>query len=424
MTDKIGIIADDFTGASDIASFLNLAGAKTILVNGIPENSNYDYSAYDAIVIALKIRSINPENAVNYTKKVYKFLVNNKFNTVYFKYASTFDSTKVGNIGPVSDYLLETIEQKYSVIVPSFPENKRTVKDGLLYVDGKKIENTHMKNHPINPMTESKLSRLMESQSSYKAYNLSIDEIDYYLNHKEEFKDYISKLSNSHKHFYLIPDYYKNIHGKSISELFSELNFYTGASVFGGWVYQNKNNSYQNEYPLLSQAKSDDIHLLEQGIILAGSLSKATGKQIEKFKEDGYPFFEIKNKKIYNNFKAELKNIKKFIQKNKDTPILIYSEREKFDKPIADLLEDLISEAALFALKHNLKNILTAGGETSGAVVKKLDFNNFEIGESISPGVPILKPIAAEVNLVLKSGNFGEENFFVRALHIMEEDQD
>ncbi|MDN6842465.1 MAG: four-carbon acid sugar kinase family protein, partial [Staphylococcus equorum] len=176
MNEKIGIIADDFTGASDIASFMNLAGANSILINEIPLNYNYNYSSYDVIVIALKTRSINVKEAINYTRAAYKFLLENGVENIYFKYASTFDSTKDGNIGPVSDYLLETMEQKYSLIVPSFPDNNRIVKKGILYVDGKKIEDTHMRNHPINPMEESSLIKLMENQSAYKSYNLSIDD--------------------------------------------------------------------------------------------------------------------------------------------------------------------------------------------------------------------------------------------------------
>lgn len=140
MNEKIGIIADDFTGASDIASFMNLAGAKSILVNKIPQSTYYNYSSYNVIVIALKTRSINVKEAVNYTKEAYKFLLENGIRNIYFKYASTFDSTTGGNIGPVSDYLLEVMNQKYTLMVPSFPDNNRIVKNGILYVDGKKLK--------------------------------------------------------------------------------------------------------------------------------------------------------------------------------------------------------------------------------------------------------------------------------------------
>lgn len=423
MNEKIGIIADDFTGASDIASFMNLAGANSILINEIPLNYNYNYSSYDVIVIALKTRSINVKEAINYTRAAYKFLLENGVENIYFKYASTFDSTKDGNIGPVSDYLLETMEQKYSLIVPSFPDNNRIVKEGILYVDGKKIEDTHMRNHPINPMEESNLIKLMENQSAYKSYNLSIDDIKYYLKDKKEFKNYILKLSEKHKYFYIIPDYYENSHGKLIAELFSELNFYTGASIFGGWVYQIKGNVFQNNYPTLSQSLSKDKYVLKNGIILVGSLSKATQTQIESFKKHNYPTYKIQNKKIYENYTDELEEIKRFIEKNKASPMLVYNEKEKFHIPIGKQLETVISEIGLFALDNEINNIVVAGGETSGAVVKKIGANNFKIGESISPGVPILKPVEAdkEIKLVLKSGNFGDEEFFTKALHIMGE---
>ncbi|WP_080872688.1 four-carbon acid sugar kinase family protein [Oceanobacillus timonensis] len=423
MNEKIGIIADDFTGASDIASFMNLAGANSILINEIPLNSHYDYSSYDVIVIALKTRSVNVKDAINYTKAAYEFLIENDIKNIYFKYASTFDSTNDGNIGPVSDYLLETINQKYSLIIPSFPGNNRIVKDGILYVDGKKIEDTHMRNHPINPMKESNLIKLMENQSAYKAYHLSIDDIKYYIRDKKEFKNYILELSKKHKHFYIIPDYFENSHGKLIADLFSNLNFYTGASVFGGWLYQIKNNKSQNKYPSISQSLLEGTQTPTNGIILAGSLSKATRMQIENFKKYNYPSYEIQNKKIYENHINELENIKRFIRKNKTSPMLIYNEREKFHVPINNLLETVISEIGMFALDNEINNVVVAGGETSGAVVKKIGSNNFKIGQSISQGVPILKPLDKdrEIKLVLKSGNFGEEDFFVKALYIMGE---
>lgn len=280
-----------------------------------------------------------------------------------------------------------------------------------------------MRNHPINPMKESNLVKLLEPQSAYKAYNLSVDDIKYYLKNPKEFENYILELSEKNKHFYLIPDYFENNHGKLIAELFSHLNFYAGASVFGGWLYQVKNGIFQNMYPSLFQTLLDVNYTLTNGIVLVGSLSKATRIQIENFKNYNYPSYEIRNKEIYEHYEEEIDNIKRFIKKNKATPVLIYNEGEKFHVNIGKLLETAISEIGIFALNNGINNLVVAGGETSGAVVKKLKSNDFMIGKSISLGVPILQSIEGnkKINLVLKSGNFGEKDFFVKALHIMEE---
>lgn len=423
MAVKFGIIADDFTGASDIASFLNLSGAKTILVNEIPENNSFDYSSYDAIVIALKSRSIDKKDAIQYTERSYELFKSNKVENVYFKYASTFDSTTDGNIGPVADYLLEKTGQKYSLLVPSFPDNNRVVKEGILYVDEKKIEDTHMSKHPLNPMTESRLVTLIESQSKYKALNISIENIIYFLKNREEFSHYLLDLSSKYEHFYIIPDYYENHHGKLIAELFNDLEVYTGASVFGGWIYQIKNNKITNEYPTLPKLNLADNFRADTGLVLAGSLSKATRLQVETFKNKNYPFYEIKNEKIYNDYDLVLEEIKKFILSNKNKVMLIHTEDRKFDKTIDDLLENIISDSAVFALNNDIDKIVVAGGETSGAVVTNIDTNNFQIGPSISPGVPILMAIEKDKKskLVLKSGNFGNEDFFEEALYLMGE---
>jgi len=424
MNEKIGVIADDFTGASDIASYLNLAGAKTILLNEIPSDLNYDYSTYDAIVVALKTRSINPADAIDYVKKSYKFFMNNNIEIVYFKYASTFNSTKTGNIGPVSDYLLEEVDQKFSLIVPSFPSNNRTVKNGLLYVDGQKIENTYMSAHPITPMENSDLVSLMNQQSKYESYNLSIDEMKHYIQNKSDFENFIDNLSDKHEYFYLIPDYYNDTHGELIAKLFPESKLYTGASVFGGWIYQIKSNKLVKNYPNLHESNQDDEYESINGIVLAGSLSKATKSQVDFFKGYDYPYYEVKNENLFRDYKSEFNNIKKFILNHMDQPMLIHSEQEKFEQPIDDLLEEIISDGGMFALENDIRNIVVAGGETSGAVVKKINSNNFTIGESISPGVPILTPVEThtENKLVLKSGNFGEKDFFIKALQRMGED--
>ena len=163
---KIGVIADDFTGAGDAASFLEKSGAETIMYNAVPN----ELQVCDAAVIALKTRSVSPHEAVTEAKKAVDFLKENGCERIYFKYCSTFDSTPQGNIGVVADFLLEYLAQPFTILCPSLPVNHRIVKDGNLYVNGEKLSDSPLKNHPLNPMWDSYIPNLIKPQSKYPCF--------------------------------------------------------------------------------------------------------------------------------------------------------------------------------------------------------------------------------------------------------------
>lgn len=153
----IGCIADDFTGASDIGSFFTAGGMKTILINGIPDDSFKIEGNIQVIIIALKTRSIDPVEAAAVSLKACSCLMERGCRQIYFKYCSTFDSKKTGNIGPVIDAVLEQYKYPYTIICPSLPVNGRIVKDGCLYVNGEPLHKSPMKDHPVNPMWDSSI---------------------------------------------------------------------------------------------------------------------------------------------------------------------------------------------------------------------------------------------------------------------------
>ena len=162
----LGVIADDFTGASDIASFLVENGLSTVQMNGVPTQSLN--SKVDAIVISLKSRS-NPVNeAIEQSLRAYQWLKENGCTQFYFKYCSTFDSTAKGNIGPVTDALLDELNEDFTVITPALPVNGRTIFNGYLFVGDVLLSESGMKNHPITPMTDANLMRLMDAQAKGK----------------------------------------------------------------------------------------------------------------------------------------------------------------------------------------------------------------------------------------------------------------
>ena len=173
---KIGVIADDFTGAGDIGSFLQKNGSKTLLFTEIP--SAFSSSA-DCAILALKSRSAEPEEAVRQAKEAAAFLKKAGAERIYFKYCSTFDSTPKGNIGVVLDALLEELKLSFTILCPSLPVNGRTVKDGILFVNGVPLAESPMKDHPLNPMWDSGIPELMRLQSRHPCFVLKREDMTF-----------------------------------------------------------------------------------------------------------------------------------------------------------------------------------------------------------------------------------------------------
>lgn len=223
----LGCIADDFTGASDAASFLVKGGLKTVLINGIPEDNLIIDSNCSAIDIALKTRTQNKKEAVEDTKKAAQWLKDRGVKQLFIKYCSTFDSTREGNIGPIVDSILETYKAKYTILCPALPINKRTVKDGYLYVDGIPLNESSMKNHALAPMWESDIAKLMEPQGKYKSLKINYETFE---KSKEEILAIINEFGKDKEHFYVIPDLIKEEDAKKIVETFGDLEVLTGGS--------------------------------------------------------------------------------------------------------------------------------------------------------------------------------------------------
>ncbi|MDX9799988.1 MAG: four-carbon acid sugar kinase family protein, partial [Spirochaetia bacterium] len=222
-----GCVADDFTGASDAASFFLAGGLKTLLLNGIPHDTNHLPDGVKAIVIALKSRTQESSIAVKDSLNAFTLLKKMGCRQLYFKYCSTFDSTPEGNIGPVIDAVLDKYKLPYTIISPALPVNKRTVKNGHLFVNGVPLHKSSMKDHPLTPMWDSDLNNLIAAQGKYRSFNL-----DYSLLEKnrveifEKIFNYKSSIGNNP--FYIITDYFKDKHGEIIADLFRDLPFLTG----------------------------------------------------------------------------------------------------------------------------------------------------------------------------------------------------
>lgn len=416
-TDKklvIGCVADDFTGASDAASFIANNGIKTVLTNGIPDTDACIREDVQAVVIALKSRTQTTALAIRDSLAGFDWLKAHGANILYFKYCSTFDSKPTGNIGPVIDAVLEKYNFQYTVLCPALLENKRTVKGGTLYVDGVPLAETHMRQHPLTPMWASRIDELMRPQGKYPCYNFP----DALLGDKAACKKELEKYLATKKHFYICPDYYQAQQGEEIVSAFSGLSFYTGGSGLLGVIARQISRMATG---IVQALKPKAGPSLPRGrILLAGSCSKATIRQVKNYLETKSKGFMLLPEKLLEGSQS-VEQTWKFVEQNRNEDILIYSSGSigklpagpKVDERNAEILEQTLADLAVRAVKNGWQRVIVAGGETSGAVTQALKYKSFYVGKSVAPGVPILMPTDyPDLRLVLKSGNFGGDDFF------------
>ena len=407
---KFGCVADDFTGASDAASFLRSVGCRTVLYNEIPEGDLAVEA--DAVVIALKSRTAPVRAAVEDSLRAFEWLRRNGMERFYLKYCSTFDSTKEGNIGPVVDAMLEALGQRFTILCPSLPVNGRVVKDGLLYVNGVPLHQTHMKNHPLTPMWDADIAVLMAGQGKYPSVKVSAELL---ARGKAAVLDYCRAQAGDAPHFYVIPDYYEDVHAEQIMEVFEDLPFLTGGSGLLGArtlrISREPSSAQSREAPAGGS------------ILLAGSCSAATLEQIRVYQQSGGsslridPLELLTGQQTPEGIWAQAKGRDNVLFYCSDTPENVKKMQQYGRDTVAGLLEQTMAALARLAVGDGITQVIVAGGETSGAVTRGLGYSSYLIGESVAPGVPVMKPVEnADLRIVLKSGNFGQPDFFRRAL--------
>lgn len=405
----MGVIADDFTGASDAASFLMKSGLHTILYTKLPAPETIPNNC-ECVVIALKSRSVSPKEAVEQTESALRILKRIKAEHIYFKYCSTFDSTPYGNIGVSLDYMMEESDETYTVLCPSLPVNGRTVKNGYLYVHGVELNKSTMRSHPLNPMWDSYIPALMKKQSKYPCFIITREDME-----TKKVPVLIQKYKNAHKRFYIIPDYETESDGKLISKTFHDLYLLSGGSGLLEHLY-GKREGFSNN--ICDQQK-------QKAIILCGSCSSMSKKQIHSYRMCGGMTYAVDSKKLLDGtINADV--IFDYVSHQKDT-VLVYSDAVDKDMNIltqsddflleSKFVEKTMSDISVLANHAGYNRIIVAGGETSGAVTMALGYSAYHIGNAVAPGVPILIPLEnRNLRLILKSGNFGDEDFFEKAL--------
>lgn len=420
----LGCIADDITGATDLALTLKRSGLRTIQVMGVPEDLE-PLKAFDAVVVALKSRTNPVDEAIDWSLKSADVLLEAGARQLFFKYCSTFDSTDQGNIGPVAEALIEKLGGEIAFVCPAFPTNKRTIYKGHLFVGDELLSSSPMKDHPLTPMRDSNLVAVMQRQTK-----LPVGLVDYSVVDEgaAAIDRAVSEAQQDGKRF-LVIDAISDRHLMAIGKAAAGHKLITGGSGVGIGLADNF-----VERGLLKKTDADAPMTANSGrsAILSGSCSAATRGQIAAAIAAGVPAMRLDALEIASGSVKPETFIEFAKEQAGDGPVLIYSSD---DPDVIEAVQKALGREAAGAVVENamaeiatgldaagFTRMIVAGGETSGAVVAALGVSAIEIGPEIDPGVPWTKSLDDRgLVLALKSGNFGGERFFVDAWNKLSE---
>lgn len=415
MTIKLGCIADDFTGATDLANNLVRAGMRTVQTIGIPGVPLRDDA--DAVVVALKTRTLSAADAVAQSLAALQWLQAQGAEQIYFKYCSTFDSTAQGNIGPVTDALMTQLGTAFTIATPAFPDNKRTVFKGYLFAGDVLLNESGMQHHPLTPMTDPNLVRVLSAQTSRK-----VGLIDYSVvaAGQDAIRARIQELMAQGVEIAIV-DAVSNNDLLTLGPVLHGMPLVTAGSGVAIGLPSNWG---------LSPA-SAAVLKRSQGLqaVVAGSCSAATNGQVAAFIASGRPAWALDPMALAAGEDVVGQVLAWAVPHMLDGPVLIYSTAQPDQVKQAQgalgveragaMIEAAIARIAVRLVECGVRQLIVAGGETSGAVVQALGLEQIVIGEQIDPGVPWCAgytPVAqGDVSIALKSGNFGTQDFFTKA---------
>ena len=421
MTTFLGCIADDFTGATDLASMLARSGVNVSLRIGVPLSTPENTAEIE--VIALKTRSISASKAIEESLSALKWLKEAGAKKYFFKYCSTFDSTAEGNIGPVSEALMNELKVDQTIYCPAFPENGRSIYMGNLFVGQKLLSESSMKDHPLTPMNDSNLMRLLSAQVSRRVGLADQIVVNSGVNSLKE--KLISLKENDVPH--VIVDAVADTDLDTIASACQDMDFITGGSALAmplAEFYKASGKISANDNSFMNKK------LNTGSIILSGSCSEMTIIQVKNFIQRGAAAFQLDPIDLAENGVKKVLDWLSSQDFTKNTIIYATSDPDTVKKVQAELGVDMagkiveqgLSECAIAARELGIKNFIIAGGETSGAITKALNVRQLDIGIEIAPGVPwtFSGKRNNQIALSLKSGNFGSEEFFTEALNKLE----
>ncbi|SIT36702.1 conserved hypothetical protein [Paraburkholderia piptadeniae] len=421
----LGCIADDFTGATDLANMLVRGGMRTVQTIGVPAADTRIEA--DALVVALKSRTIPAADAVAQSLAAFEWLRAQGCRQFFFKYCSTFDSTDKGNIGPVADALLDALhasraDTPFTIACPAFPENGRTVYRGHLFVGDVLLNESGMEHHPLTPMTDANLVRVLQRQTQSKVGLVRCDAV---AQGAEAVRASIDALKRDGVRM-AIADAISDADLYTLGEACADLPLITGGSGVALGLPAN----FRRAGLLGDTDDAGELPRVEgTSAVLAGSASKATNAQVAAWRETR-PAFRIDPLAAARGepvVEQALTFAREHMNAAQPQPVLIYAtatpeevkatQRELGVAEAGHLGERTLASIARGLHDLGVRKFVVAGGETSGAVVQALGVEMLRIGRQIDPGVPATASIgAAPLALALKSGNFGAVDFFAKAL--------
>jgi len=387
----IGCIADDVTGATDLALMLSKNGMRVLQIFGEPRGEAP--SDTEAIVIALKTRTAPIYTAVQKSVRSAQWLKEAGAGQFFFKYCSTFDSTEEGNIGPVCEALLDFLESSYTIVCPAFPENGRTVYMGHLFVHGKPLSESSMKDHPLTPMHDSNLIRFLGKQCR-DPKSVGLISINTVASGLSAIHERIEELKQGGYRFAVV-DAFEDQHLHSIAKACSDLKLITGGSAIAMGLPEN----YRQSGILLSE-KVDGLYLDPIAIINDGE------EYIQSFLDQVDHAISRGVILVYST--TDAKKVKKI-------------QASLAKESAEELIESAFAKLGNYLLRRNIRKFIIAGGETSAVIAEALNIRQIYIGPEIDPGVPWTICYEHEEPLLLsfKSGNFGRPDFFIRAMEML-----
>ena len=416
----LGCIADDFTGATDLANNLVRSGMRVVQTIGVPVQPIT--ADVDAVVVALKSRTIAPAEAIEQSLQALKWLQAQGAQQIYFKYCSTFDSTAHGNIGPVTEALMDALHTDFTIATPAFPDNGRTVFKGHLFVGDVLLNESGMQNHPLTPMSDANLVRVMQAQTKRKVGLVPFHVI---ARGAQAIGECIKQL-NAGGVGIAIADAVSNDDLMRLGVALKGMPLVTAGSGVAIGLPQNFGIAPSPSASVLPPACSARA-------VVSGSCSLATNAQVAHFIKSGGHAMALNPLQVAADAAAG-KNMAATALAwaaplLKSGPVLVYStaapeavnavQAQMGVKAAGALMEQALSQVARGLVDAGVRQLVVAGGETSGACVQALGITQMQIGPQIDPGVPwcFARSEAAPegLHLTLKSGNFGTTDFFTKA---------
>ncbi|ANN70950.1 3-oxo-tetronate kinase [Bordetella bronchialis] len=431
---RLGCIADDFTGATDLANNLVRGGMRTLQVIGVPDAAAADgVRDMDAVVVALKSRTTPAEDAVEQSLRALRWLRAQGASQIYFKYCSTFDSTPRGNIGPVAEALMDALGTDFTVATPAFPDNGRTVFKGHLFVGDVLLHESGMRDHPLTPMTDANLVRVLQAQSrrqvgliDYRAVAAGAPAV----------RARIDALRAAGVGMAIV-DAVSNGDLLRLGEAVRDLPLVTGGSGLALGLPANFGLRPSPTAERLPPAQG-------MRAIVSGSCSQATLRQVRHYIDAGGAAMAVDPARLAQGAEAsaadasaaEAQRVLEWARPRlADGPVLVYSSASpEAVRQTQDILgaeqagarvESVLAQVARGLAQAGVRQMIVAGGETSGACVQALGLSQLQIGPQIDPGVPWCHArgngaSGPGLHVALKSGNFGGDDFFSRAYAVLD----